>query len=136
MTIRKKQDQLIEKFNALGDCFEQYTYLIALSAKLQPMVDSDRTEDNLVKGCQSKVWLKIRLNDGIITISADSDTLIIKGVLYILIDLLSGCTPSEIELYELDFLEKTQLAETFASDRLNGISSIVTTIKKHVCCIH
>ncbi|MGM9606279.1 MAG: SufE family protein [Oscillospiraceae bacterium] len=130
MTFHEKQAKLVEQVNGLGDCFNQYAYLISCAAALPPLPEELHTEEHLVKGCQSQVWIHLAARaDGTLYLQADSDTLILKGILKLFAGLVDGCTPKEIMDDPWDFLEKTELTVTFPSSRTVGISSIVQKIK-------
>ncbi len=129
------QEQIIKKLNETGDIFSQYTYLISLSAKLPEMSEDERKSSVTVDKCQSQVWIKIDFNnDGTIRMSADSDTLIVKSVLYLMKTLIDNRTPEEIENVEFDFIQKTELIDTFSDTRLNGFNEILKTIKAQSRC--
>ena len=132
MTLAQRQEDMIASINAIGDCLEQYSYLIMQSARLPVMSDEDRREAYLVPGCQSKVWMKISGHDGHLHLEMDSDTLIIRGILALFIELLEGCSVEEVYQTELTLLEQTELAATFTSDRDLGVRSILFQIKQTV----
>lgn len=129
------QEQIIKKLNETGDIFSQYTYLISLSAKLPEMSEDERKSSVTVDKCQSQVWIKIDFNnDGTIRMSADSDTLIVKSVLYLMKTLIDNRTAEEIKNVEFDFIQKTELIDTFSDTRLNGFNEILKTIKAQSRC--
>ena len=128
-TIQSLQEELIAEFNELGDGFEQYSYLIELSAALPPYPAERRTEDRLVRGCQSHVWLDAWVQDGVFDFRADSDTLIIRGVLAVLHELFAGQPAAEVAGAELTLFSRTQLMETFSDDRQKGIGYIVQRLQ-------
>lgn len=130
MTFREKQAELVERVNGLGDCFDQYAYLISQAAELPAMPKNLHTEKELVAGCQSRVWIHVSARpDGTILLQADSDTLIMKGILHLFAGLIEGCAPGEVIKDPWDFLGKTELTVTFPSSRMAGIESIVRRIK-------
>lgn len=129
MTINETQDRIIAEFLAMGDSFSQYSYLIEISAMLPAMASCYKTDDKLVAGCQSQVWLDICCENGKMQIQADSNTLVIRGVLAILIELLSGCTPEEVCGVELYIFSKTAIMETFSSERVGGVGTVIKQIK-------
>lgn len=130
MTIKEHEAALANEINSLGDCFNQYSYLISKSSELAPMIEIFRTDENLVSGCQSKVWLTLQSDDrGRITFLADSDTLIIKGLLALFCELINGRCASEIADAPFDFLDKTDLGLTFTSERITGITKIIERIR-------
>jgi len=129
MTIAGRQDAIVETINSLGDGFEQYSYLIFRAGQLPPMTSEYKTDEALVAGCQSIVWLRLNVVDGIMNMQADSDTLIIKGILAILAEIVDGCDANELISTPITVLERTDLAATFESERLTGIRSILKSIR-------
>lgn len=129
MTIAGRQDAIVEAINSLGDGFEQYSYLIFRAGQLPPMTSEYKTDEALVAGCQSIVWLRLNVVDGIMNMQADSDTLIIKGILAILAEIVDGCDANELISTPITVLERTDLAATFESERLTGIRSILKSIR-------
>ena len=130
MTAEERQAALIDEVNSLGDCFEQYSYLIFRSGLLPPLDPALKTEENLVRGCQSVVWAVMSAENGIFHFAADSDTLIIKGVLSILAEIVDGALVGEIRELDLRFLRDTELAVTFESERMTGIGHIFRAVKE------
>lgn len=130
MTLAQRQKNMIDEINAAGDCFDQYSYLIFQSGLLPPFPEERRREGHLVKGCQSKVWLNAWKEDGRFRLRADSDTLIIRGVLALLIRLLDGADAREVSETELTLLQETDLAATFTSDRSSGLRAVLQQIRK------
>lgn len=128
MTLQEKQEKLAEEINAMGDCLDQYSYLVYRSGALPALPKEDKTETNLVRGCQSIVWAKISVTNGVVHFQADSETLIIKGVLAVLADLVDGTAAAEITETPIDIFERTELAVSFESERLGGIRSILQKI--------
>ena len=128
--IDAAQETLIAEFRELGDGFEQYAYLIELAALLPPMAAEDKTEARLVKGCQSHVWLALRSESGRFYADADSDTFIVKGVLYLLKKLFDGRTLTEVAAAKVRFLEETEIAATFGPDRQKGLGYVIRTMQR------
>lgn len=128
MTLEEKQEQLIAQINAIGDCFDQYSYLIVRSHDLPPYPEEYRTEEYLVKGCQSKVWIHTAFPDGVLRLDCDSDALILKGVLAILHDLAEGASARELAELEWSFLDRTELGATFTSARSAGMRRVLQTL--------
>lgn len=128
-TIAQKQDELSDELRELGDSFDQYSYLITLACQLPDWPEAEKTEDRLVKGCQSKVWLKADFSTGRLALSADSSTMIVKGILKLLIDLLNGHTAQEVAQTDITFLQDTELMETFETSRQKGIGYILKVIR-------
>lgn len=124
------QKELIKDFQALGDGFEQYAYLIELSALLPPLPDEKKTDERAVKGCQSHVWLDMRAGEGKFYVNADSDTFIIKGILYLLGRMFNGQPLDQVAESEIVLFSDTDLMETFESDRQKGIGYVIKTMKE------
>ena len=129
MTIREKQDRIIRQFQLLGEWPERYKYIIKLGQKLSPLDDDHKTEDNLVRGCQSQVWLKTQLEDDKIRFLADSDAAITKGLVAMLIDFYSGETPDTILNTPPHFIKKIGMEEHLSPTRSNGLASMVKQMK-------
>lgn len=129
-TISNIQDHIIADFSDIGDSFDQYAYLIELSCIMPPMDESKKTPENIVRGCQSRVWISVSLENGLFSFTADSDTLIIKGILYLLQKLFCGQTPRDVASAQITFLQATEIMETFEVDRQKGISYIVNILQK------
>ncbi len=131
MTINEVQDQIIEEFSAYDDWLDKYNYLIELSKQL-PIIDPKyKTEEYLIKGCQSRVWLNAEMNDGKIIFSADSDAIITKGIIALLIKVLSDRTPDEILNTDLYFVDKIGLKENLSPTRANGLVSMIKQMRMY-----
>lgn len=130
MTLSEAQDRLVEEITALGDAWDQYEYLILLAGRLPPLDESERTEEALVAGCQSRVWLVMEKRDGRFSLRADSGTLILRGVLYLLTDLLNGRPAAEVAAAKLDFLQRTEMTATFAAPRRQGLAAVLEKIRR------
>lgn len=131
LTLR--QNRLVDEINHLGDSLEQYSYLVFRSGQIEPLPECYKTDANRVKGCQSVVWMVLSVENGVMHFQADSDTLLMKGVLAILMDLVDGTAAEDVCQTEIDIFERTQLAVAFRSDRLAGIQSILNMIRKVAC---
>ncbi|MCD8116631.1 MAG: SufS family cysteine desulfurase [Oscillospiraceae bacterium] len=129
MTLAEKQELMIQNINALGDCFDQYSYLIVKAQQLTPLPEEMKTPAALVPGCQSQVWLYTRTENGRLFILADSDTLILRGVLQILRELFDGENVTEISALPVRLFQETELAATFTSDRNTGVQTILRKIR-------
>ena len=129
-TIKEIQEQIIREFQEIGDSFDQYAYLIELACLHEAMPEEKKTEANLVKGCQSHVWLDIQCKEGILTFTSDSDTLILKGILYLLAKMFNGKPCREVAETEVTFLTETDLMQVFESDRQKGIGYVLKTLQK------
>lgn len=131
MTIDEIQKDIIEEFSFFDDWSDKYEYLIDLGKKL-PVINPELKEDSrLIKGCQSRVWLAAELKDGKVIFTADSDAIITKGIIALLIRALSGHTPDEILNTELDFIEKIGLTAHLSPTRANGLLSMVQQMKSY-----
>ena len=128
MTINENQDKIIEELLPLNDWFEKYEYLVSLGKALKPLDEEFKTEDNLIKGCQSKVWLRAEKKDNKIYLAADSDTLITKGIIALLLRVLNNQSPEDIINCNLYFLEKIGLSTNLSPARANGVVSIIKQI--------
>ena len=128
-TIKDIQEEIIEEFEIFDDWMQKYEYLIDLGKELAPIDKKHKTEDNLIKGCQSRVWLHAEYTDGRIIYTADSDAIMTKGIVAILINVLSGQTPSEISTAKLDFINEIGLKEQLSPTRANGLVSMIKQMK-------
>ena len=129
MTISEKGQNLVEDFSFMEDWTEKYQYLIDLSKNLAPMDTKFKVEDNLIKGCQSKVWLKASFENELINFQADSDAIISKGIVAILLSILNDRKPNEILNADLSFIDQIGLKEHLSPNRANGLSSMLKQIK-------
>lgn len=132
-SIDEIQQQIIDEFASIGDPLSQYEYLLEFSAELPELPASDKTDDNLVKGCQSRAWLILGKRNGAISIKADSETLIIRGVLFLLIEALDGQPLAEVARADIRFLEDANLLDTFTASRRDGIHKVVESIASFAC---
>ena len=131
MTINEAQDEVVEEFSDFDDWMDKYQMLIDLGNDLDALNDKYKTEQNLIDGCQSRVWLQCDYADGLLKFSADSDALIVKGIIALLIKVLSGHTPSEILDADLYFIDKIGLKEHLSPTRSNGLLSMIKQIKAY-----
>ena len=129
MTIENAQKDIIDNFLFFDDWTQKYEYIIELSKDLESMNKELKNEDNLIKGCQSKVWLHAKLSDGKINFLADSEAIITKGIISILLNVFNNRTPDEILSSNMDFIEKIGLKEHLSPNRANGLSSMYKQIK-------
>ena len=129
MTIDQIQEQIVEEFSVFTDWMEKYTYLIELSKELQGFKEEFRINQNLIKGCQSQVWLQVEFKNGKIIFYADSDTVLTKGMIALLIRVLSNRTPEEIVNAKLWFVDKIGLTTHLSPTRSNGLTSMIKQIK-------
>ena len=131
MTINEIQDEIIEEFSGFDDWMDKYQLLIDLGNEQEPLDDKYKTEQNLIDGCQSRVWLQADLVDGNIHVSAESDARIVKGIVALLIRVLSDHTPQEILDADLYFIEEIGLKEHLSPTRSNGLLAMVKQIKMY-----
>lgn len=131
MTITDKQQKLIEKFSNFRDWEARYQHIINLGKNLPPLADKYKTEQNRVKGCQSLAWLHAALHDGKIAYEADSDALIVRGLIAILLHVYSGHEPKEIMESGTDFLAKIGLSTHLSQSRANGLAALVRQFKNY-----
>ena len=129
--LEQRQQQVIEEFSVFTDWMDKYEYLIELGKELEPMPDTDKTEQNIIKGCQSQVWLTANYADGLVTFRADSDAIITKGIIGLLIKVLSGLSPKEIIDADLHFIDAIGLRENLSPTRSNGLVSMIKQIKMY-----
>ena len=129
MTIENLQENLIEDFSFFDDWTQKYEYMIELSKTLEKMDESLKNDENLIKGCQSKVWLNADFKDGKINFIADSEAIITKGIIAILLMVFNNKTPGEIIKSDVSFIEKIGLKEHLSPNRANGLYSMIKQIK-------
>ncbi|MGQ9620859.1 MAG: SufE family protein, partial [Bacteroidales bacterium] len=129
MNINEIQNKIIEEFSAFDDWMEKYNLLIEKGKDLLPLNAANKKNDYLIEGCQSKVWLYPELKDGKIFFSADSDALITKGIVSLLIQVLSGHTPAEIKDADLFFIDKIGLRQNLSPTRSNGLLAMIKQMK-------
>ena len=131
MTINEIQDEIIEEFSGLDDWMNKYQLLIDLGNELAPLDERYKTEQNLIDGCQSRVWLQADYENGQIHFSAESDALIVKGIVSLLIRVLSDHTPQEILDADLYFIEEIGLKEHLSPTRSNGLVALVKQMRTY-----
>jgi len=130
-TINEIQDKIIDEFSGLDDWMDKYQLLIDLGNEQEPLADEYKTEQNLIDGCQSRVWLQADYVDGRLNFTAESDALIVKGIVALLIRVLSGHTPQEILDADLYFIDKIGLREHLSPTRSNGLVAMVRQIRAY-----
>jgi len=131
MTIEEKQKEIIDEFSLFEDWMDKYNYLIELSRDLPEMDPNKKTEENLIEGCQSKVWLDAHMDGNKLVFLADSDAIITKGIIALLIRVLSGHKPEEIKNADLFFIDQIGLKENLSPTRSNGLLAMVNKIKAY-----
>ncbi len=129
MTIDDVQNEIIDEFSIFDDWMDKYAYLIDLGNELSNLSNSKKNDQNLIEGCQSKVWFSANYVDGKIVFNADSDAIITKGIASLLIRVLSGYTPDEILNADLFFIEKIGLHQHLSPTRSNGLMSMIKQLK-------
>jgi cysteine desulfuration protein SufE len=135
MTIQEKEQEVIAEFAVFDDWMDKYAYLIELGNELGAMDAAYKTEDNLIKGCQSKVWLHAEVRDGRLYFTADSDAIITKGIAALLIRIFSGQAPKDIVAADFGFIDTIGLTQHLSPTRSNGLMSMVKQIKMYaVAC--
>lgn len=129
MTIAEKQEELVEDFSMYDEWLDKYEYLIELGKALPAFPEEKKTDDRLIKGCQSRVWLDAGMDGGKIVFTADSDAIITRGIIAMLISVYSGRTPEEILTSDDAFLDRIGLRENLSPTRQNGLLSMMRTIR-------
>ncbi len=131
MTIKEKQEEIVEEFSMFDEWMDKYEHIIELGKELPLIEDNYKTDDNLIKGCQSRVWLHAELIDSKVIFTADSDAIITKGIIGLVIRVFSGHTPKEIAETELFFIDQIGLQEHLSPTRSNGLLSMLKQIKMY-----
>lgn len=131
MTINEAQDEVIEEFNDFTDWMDKYQLLIDLGGELDALGEQYKNDDNLIDGCQSRVWIQCDVKDGLLFFTADSDALIVKGIIALLIKVLSGHTAKEILDADLYFIDRIGLKDHLSPTRSNGLLAMVKRIKSY-----
>jgi len=131
MEIKEIQDEIIDEFSMFDDWDERYQYVIDLGKSLPLIDDQYKDDDHIVKGCQSKVWLHAREKEGKIVFTADSDAIITKGIIAILVRVFSGQNASEILNADMGFIDEIGLKEHLSPTRANGLVSMIKQIKMY-----
>lgn len=129
-TLAERKKEALEAFALYDDWLDKYEQLIAWGKDLQAYPESDKTEERLVPGCQSRVWLKAELREGRIYFLADSDALITRGMVCLLVKVYSGCTPQEILADDFAFLDELGLRENLSPTRASGLASMVEKLRR------
>ena len=129
-TLEEEKQRVIDDFSMFDEWLDKYEYLIDLGKKIEPFPEELKTENRLIKGCQSRVWLDTGFRDGRLWFRADSDAIITKGIISLLISVYSGRTPAEIAADDFSFVEVIGLRENLSPTRANGLVSMIETIKE------
>ena len=130
MSLEESKQSIIDDFSMFDEWLDKYEYIIELGKKLDSFPENKKTDDRLIKGCQSRVWLDWEVKDGKLCFTADSDAIITKGIISLLISVYSGRSAEEIAGDDFSFLEKLSLKENLSPTRANGLESMVETIKR------
>lgn len=129
MTVQEAQADIIDEFDMFEDWMEKYEHIITLGKELPLIDEAHKTEDNIIRGCQSKVWLHADLNNGVIEFSADSDAIITKGIIAVMIRVLNGQEPGDIINADMAFVDEIGLKEHLSPTRANGLVSMIKQMK-------
>jgi len=129
-SLAETKAAVVEEFSMFDEWLDKYEYLIELGKNLEVFPVELKTDDRLIKGCQSRVWLDTRVQDGILRFRADSDAIITKGIISLLIRVYDGRSAAEIAADNFDFVEKIGLRENLSPTRANGLNSMIETIRK------
>jgi len=135
MTINEIQDEIIEEFSGFDDWMDRYSLLIDLGNELPALPADKKIDQNLIDGCQSKVWIDAHMENGVIMLQGDSDAILVKGIVALLLKVLSGHTPQEILDADLYFIGKTGLQEHLSPTRSNGLLAMVKQIKMYALAL-
>lgn len=130
-TIKEREEEITDEFSLFDSWEEKYEYIIDLGKRLEPLDDKFKVEENIIKGCQSTVWLTSEFKNGKVYYKADSDAIIVKGLISMLIKVLSGHKPDEIINARLDFIKDIGMMTHLAQTRSNGLLSMVKQIKNY-----
>jgi len=131
MTINEMQDKIIEEFSVFDDWMDKYNFIIELSKELPPFNPENKTKQNLINGCQSRVWLNAEMEDGKLVFTADSDAIITKGIVALLMRVFSNRTPVEIRETDLYFIDRIGLKQNLSPTRSNGLLSMVKQMRMY-----
>ena len=131
MTINEAQDDIIEEFSELDDWMDRYQMLIDIGSEEKPLSETEKTEQNLIPGCQSRLWLVCDYNDGLLHFRAESDAIIVKGIIALLIRVLNDHTPKEIAEADLYFIDRIGLHEHLSPTRSNGLLSMIKQMRMY-----
>ena len=129
MTLEQAENEVIESFSMYDEWLDKYEYLIDLGKNLEPYPETSKTDDKLIKGCQSRVWLDYKVDNGRLYFKADSDAIITKGIISLLISVYSGRTAAERSGSDFSFIGKIGLKENLSPTRANGLASMIAAIK-------
>lgn len=131
MSIKERQDEVVDDFSLFEDWMDKYEYIISLGKDLPLIAEDKKVDENIIKGCQSRVWLNAELKDGKVIYTADSDAIITKGIISLMIRVLSDSSPEEILNQDLYFIDEIGLKEHLSPTRSNGLVSMVKQMKMY-----
>ena len=131
MTIQEISEQIVEEFSMFDEWLDKYEYLIETGRQMPPIAEEAKTADNLIQGCQSRVWLDCREEDGKLRFTADSDAVITKGIISLLIRVFDGQKPEDIVAADLSFIDRIGLRDNLSPTRANGLVAMITKIKAY-----
>ena len=131
MTIQEISEQIVEEFSMFDEWLDKYEYLIETGRQMPPIAEEAKTADNLIQGCQSRVWLDCREEDGKLRFTADSDAVITKGIISLLIRVFDGQKPADIVEADLSFIDRIGLRDNLSPTRANGLVAMITKIKAY-----
>ena len=129
-TLQEVESDVVDEFSMFDEWLDKYEYLIELGKSLKSYPETDKTDDRLIKGCQSRVWLDYKIEDGRIWFNADSDAIITKGIISLLIRIYSGRTPEELMSSDFSLVDKIGLKENLSPTRANGLVSMIARIRE------
>ena len=129
-SLQENQAEVVEDFSMYDEWLDKYEYLIDLGRRLEPFPEELKTDDRLIRGCQSRVWLDTREEDGRLYFRADSDAIITKGIISLLIGVYSGRTAAEIAADDFSFVDRLGLRENLSPTRANGLASMIETLRR------
>ena len=127
-SIKEEQEEFIRDFNELEDWMFQYECLLGLTAEMEPLLPEEKNKDTLIEGCQAKLWVVTTWDSGKVRVRADSEALIVKGIVAVIVALLDDRTPEEICEAELDFLDRTPIRSQISADRFHGMQKVIRKI--------
>ena len=136
MLINDIQDEIIEEFSSFDDWMDRYSLLIEYGNGLEPIPETDKTDANLIDGCQSKVWFTAQMQDGKVIYHGDSDAILVKGIVALLVRVLSGHTPQEIVEANLYFIDENNLREHLSPTRSNGLNAMLKQMNLFALAYH
>ena len=130
MSLQERENEIIEEFSMYEDWMDRYQYLIELGQELEPLADEEKNDETLIRGCQSQVWIVSEKRDGCIYFRGESDAIIVKGIVAMLMKVVSGCTIEEVRECDFSFVEEIGLREHLSPTRSNGVVAMIERLKK------